>query len=240
MNFQKIIKKKIEKKIKKYFKIAPEYEQVVRFNYYKSLGIHFNKVLDIGAYLGTWKDMFQKVFPRADILMIEANKEKEKFLKKKGKYFIAVLGAEDEKIVDYYRCENEDISSGNGIFKENTNYKFEPEKRKTIKLTTLLKDSSGFDLIKIDTQGSELSILQGSTEIIEKTKFLLLELSIVEYNFKAPKYLQVIKYLEENNFKLIDIFDLHYRNGSLIQMDGFFINNRFKEIADTLGLVHKK
>ena len=71
----------------------------------------------------------------------------------------------------------------------------------------MLKDQSGFDLIKIDTQGSELNILKGSIEIVEKTKFLLLELSVVEYNFNAPTYLQVIKYLEENNFKLIDIFD---------------------------------
>jgi FkbM family methyltransferase len=240
MNIKALIKKKIEKKIRKFFPIIPEYSQPARFNYYKALGIKFEKVLDIGAYLGTWKDMFQKIFPGADILMIEANKEKEEILKKKGKYFIAVLGPEDEKVVDYYRCENEDISSGNGIFKENTKYKFEPEKRKTIKLTTLLKDQSGFDLIKIDTQGSELGILQGSTEIIEKTKFLLLELSVVEYNFKAPGYLQVIKYLEENNFKLIDIFDLHYSNGSLIQIDGFFANNRFKEMTDLIGSAHKK
>lgn len=239
MNFKTLIKKKIEKKIRKFFKIIPEYSQQVRFNYYKSLGINFKKVLDIGAYLGTWKDMFQKIFPEAEILMIEANQEKEEILKKKGKYFIALLGAEDEKIVDYYKCENEDISSGNGIFIENTNYKFRPEKKKTIKLSTLLKNQSGFDLIKIDTQGSELDILKGSIEIVEKTKFLLLELSIVEYNFKAPRYLQVIKYLEENNFKLIDIFDLHYRNGSLIQIDGFFKNNRFKEFSDSIELQHK-
>ena len=61
MNLKHLIKKKIEKKIKKYFKIIPEYKQEVRFNYYKSLGINFNKVLDIDAYLGTWKEMFEKL-----------------------------------------------------------------------------------------------------------------------------------------------------------------------------------
>jgi len=61
MNLKHLIKKKIEKKIKKYFKIISEYKQEVRFNYYKSLGINFNKVLDIGAYLGTWKEMFEKL-----------------------------------------------------------------------------------------------------------------------------------------------------------------------------------
>ena len=61
MNLKHLIKKKIEKKIKKYFKIISEYKQEVRFNYYKSLGINFNKVSDIGAYLGTWKEMFEKL-----------------------------------------------------------------------------------------------------------------------------------------------------------------------------------
>ena len=78
-----LIKKKIQKKLRKFLKITPEYAQEERFLYYKSLGIKFDKVLDIGAYLGTWKDMFEKIFPESRILMIEANKEKEEILKKK-------------------------------------------------------------------------------------------------------------------------------------------------------------
>ena len=77
MRLKSFIKKKIEKKLKKFLKIIPEYKQEVRFLYYKSLGIKFDKVLDIGAYLGTWKEMFQKIFTESKILMIEANKEKE-------------------------------------------------------------------------------------------------------------------------------------------------------------------
>ena len=72
-----LIKKKIEKKLRKFSKTVPEYKQEVRFFYYKSLGIKFDKVLDIGAYLGTWKDMFEKIFPESKILMIEANRKKD-------------------------------------------------------------------------------------------------------------------------------------------------------------------
>ena len=189
-------------------------------------------------HLGTWKEMFQKIFPESKILMIEANKEKEETLKKKGEYLIALLGSTDHEYVDYFKCENEDISSGNSVFKENTSCKFEPEKRKTITLTTLLKDSSGFDLIKIDTQGSELNILKGGIEIVKKSKFLLLELSIVEYNSKSPRYQEVIRYLEENGFALVDICDLHYRKNSLIQIDGFFVNKKFEHITQLLNSQH--
>ena len=232
------IKKKIDKKLRKFLKIVPEYSQEVRLLYYKSLGIKFDKVLDIGAYIGTWKDMFKKIFPESNILMIEANKEKEKILKKKGEYLIALLGSKNDEEIEYFKCEEEEISSGNSVYKENTNYKFIPERRKTITLSTLLKDSSGFDLIKIDTQGSELDILKGGIDIIKQSKFLLLELSIIEYNFKAPTYSEVIRYLEENNFKLVDIFDLHYRNKSLIQIDGFFVNKKFEDIIKLLNNRH--
>ena len=100
--------------------------------------------------------------------MIEANRKKEDILKKKGKYLIALLGSKDDETVNYFKCTDENIASGNSIFEENTSYKFEPEIRKTITLSTLLKDSNGFDLIKMDTQGSELSILEGGKEIVEK------------------------------------------------------------------------
>tara|TARA_B100000780_G_scaffold218955_1_gene158056 strand:- start:120 stop:830 length:711 start_codon:yes stop_codon:yes gene_type:complete len=235
MWLKNLIKKKIQKKLRKFLKITPEYAQEERFLYYKSLGIKFDKVLDIGAYLGTWKDMFEKIFPESRILMIEANKEKEEILKKKGEYLIALLGARDGELVDYFKCTNENISSGNSVFEENTSYQFNPEKRKAITLSTLLKDQSEFDLIKIDTQGSELNILKGGIEIVKKSKFLLLELSIVEYNSKAPKCAEVIKYLEENDFVLIDICDLNYRNKSLIQIDGFFVNKKFESLAKLLN-----
>jgi FkbM family methyltransferase len=230
------LKSKIEKKIKKTFKILPEYDQKKRLYYYKSIGINFDKVLDIGAYIGSWKEMFQTIYPNADILMIEANTEKEEILKKKGKYLIALLGSEDNKIVDYYKCYDELISSGNGVFKENTKFKFLAEERKTIKLSSLLKNNNiSYDLIKIDTQGSELEIIKGGLDIVTNSKFLLLELSIAQYNFNAPNYLEVLSYLGKIGFKLVDIFDLHYRSGSLIQIDGFFINTNFKKLDELVS-----
>ena len=60
MSLKDKIKNKIEKKIKKIFKILPEYDQKKRLCYYKSIGINFDRVLDIGAYIGSWKEMFQK------------------------------------------------------------------------------------------------------------------------------------------------------------------------------------
>lgn len=198
-----------------------------RFNHYKNLNIDFKNVLDIGAYEGQWSRLFTSIYPDANVLMIEANTEKEKTLKEIGNYKIALLGAKDNEEVDYYKCLN-GVPTGNGIYPENTEYQFQPEKRKAITLTTLLGSEKGFDLIKMDVQGSELNIIKGALPIIKNTKYLLLELQTYPYNKGAPQIEEVVSYLHGLNFGFVDLFDLMYSNNHLIQVDGLFINKNIK------------
>jgi hypothetical protein len=82
----------------------------------------------------------------------------------------------------------------------------------------------------MDVQGSELDIIKGGLDVIKNTKFLLMELQTLEYNKGAPRIENVISYLKDLDFEFIDIFDLLYsKNGHLIQLDGFFINKRFRD-----------
>jgi len=198
-----------------------------RFNHYKNLNVKFKNVLDIGAYEGHWAKLFTSIYPDANVLMIEANKEKEKTLKEIGNYRIALLGEKDNETVDYYKCLD-GVPTGNGIYQENTEFKFTPEKRRTITLPTLLGSEKGFDLIKMDVQGSELNIIKGALPIIKKTKYLLLELQTFQYNKGAPQIEEVVSYLHRLNFGFVDLFDLMYSNNHLIQVDGLFINRNIK------------
>jgi FkbM family methyltransferase len=167
--------------------------------------------------------MFKEFFPKADILMIEANEEKESRLKSIGPYKIALLGSEDNKEVDYYKCKD-GVPTGNGIYRENTQFKFESEKKKSITLPTLLGSDNGYDLIKMDVQGSELDIIKGALPIIKKTDSLLLELQTLEYNKGAPMASDVISYLQGIGFDMVDILNLMYSENHLIQVDVLFIN----------------
>jgi len=194
-----------------------------RLEYYRKVNINFNKVLDIGAYEGEWTKTFKYYYPTADVLMIEANTEKESILKEIGNYKIAVLGKTDDEEVNYYKCLN-GVPTGNGIYPENTDYKFEPEKRKAITLSTLLGSDEGFDLIKMDVQGAERDIIQGSLPIMANTKFLLLELQTVQYTKGTPRFSEMVTYLHDLGFEFVDIFDLKYDRDCLIEMDCLFIN----------------
>ena len=207
-----------------------------RLRFYKNKGIDFKNILDIGACNGSWSLLVKSIIPGANILMVEANTDKEQILRKIGNYKIALLSSEANKEVNYYKSLSGD-ASGNSIYLENTKYKFIPEKRITTTLKLIVPKDVDYDLIKMDVQGSELDIIKGSLDIIKKTKFLLLELQIFEYNKDAPMLSEVLTYLKNINFDLVDVFDLLYSSsGSLIQIDGFFVNRDFYDKKNSLQI----
>ena len=196
-------------------------QQFNRFTVLKNRGVNFTKVLDIGAYEGQWTYNFKKLFPDADVLMIEANEDKQVYLRGIGPYKIALL-SDSEKEVDYFKSQTS-ISTGNSIYRENTNIPFESEKRKTQTLQSIVGDET-YDLIKMDVQGSELDIMKGSENVIKKSKYLLLEMQAFEYNKNAPNASEVIAYLHSLNFHLLDLMDTAYIQDYLINIDALFIN----------------
>jgi FkbM family methyltransferase len=189
--------------------------------------VDIKSVLDIGAHEGYWSKLFQHYFPDADILMIEANEDKEEKLKELGNYKIALLGDVDGKEVDYYKSIDQ-YTTGNSIYKENNNIStFVPKKRKVITLPTLLGSNKSYDLIKMDVQGSELDIIKGAIPIIKDTKFLILELSLLQYNQGSPLIGKVIEELNKLDFIMIDILDFNHSDDTyLIQIDALFANKK--------------
>ena len=97
-------------------------------------------------------------------------------------------------------------------------------------------DVTKVSLIKIDVQGSEIDVIEGGKDIIRNSNFLIIEMSLQNYNEGAPKLLEVINNLNKNNFELIDIIDRNYRNNILVQIDGIF-RNKDKDIINFTKLM---
>lgn len=95
-------------------------------------------------------------------------------------------------------------------------------KKKGIKLDDLFTPDIKFDLIKIDTQGSELDIITGGKILCGKAKGILLEVSLTQYNENSPLYNQVIEFMDDFGFKAVDILD-EVNNVFLHQQDILFI-----------------
>ena len=199
------------------------------FQFFKDNKIVIDSVLDIGSHKGEWIKRFREHFPHVKFFMIEANANHLEELRKIGTCINALVGKYNQD-VSYYECEDKDNDHGNGMYKENTNVPFKATTRRSRTLDYLLPGQK-FDLIKMDVQGAELDIIQGSPGIIHNTKYLWLELQAHQYNIGAPLAGKVIGYLHEIGFEMIAIDEINTGNGVIMGMDVIFVNVRNKELG---------
>jgi FkbM family methyltransferase len=164
-------------------------------------------VLDIGANVGRFSHTVKYVFPNIDIFMIEANPWCDNHLSRVGiPYEIACLSDEHKEVKLFFNTKDF-ISTGVSYYLENTPYFNENDYSKT--QTKLLDEvilkkfekQKEFELIKMDTQGSELDIIKGGPKTFEKAKHIMIELSLVEYNKGSPLKDEVSKFLQDMGFK---------------------------------------
>ena len=188
------------------------------------------RVLDIGANIGQFHIECKNAFPNSYIFSIEASDKCEPYLKQiTDNYYIGLL-TKDNSEYDFYSRKNDPICTGNSIYKELTQFYSYDQlniiKKKGIKLDNLFENDSEFDLIKIDTQGSELDIIEGGIELCSKAKGILLEVSLTQYNENSPLYNEVIDYMNNIGFIRTEILD-EQRNHGAYQQDILFINEKF-------------
>jgi FkbM family methyltransferase len=188
---------------------------------------HPYRILDIGANIGQFHQLAKQTFPEAFIFSIEASLDCEPSLKElTDNYYIGLL-AKDTSEYDFYSRKDAPTGTGNSIYRELTHFYSDDQlqiiKQKGIKLDDLFEPDSEFDLIKIDTQGSELDIITGGINLCKKAKGILLEVSLTQYNQGAPLHEEVISFMKNLGFQPKIILD-EARNHGSHQQDILFIN----------------
>jgi FkbM family methyltransferase len=194
-------------------------------------GTKVNSLIDVGASDGRWSLDCIKFFPNAQYLMIEAQVEHEIALKKVIKdhpnfnYVIAAAGSKQGKI--YFN--NDDLFGG-------TAYNEPIEGGIEVQMTSIDAEVKQRNLqppylIKLDTHGFELPILEGAIDTMKQASLIIIE----AYNYQllkdSLKYYEMCKYMEERGFSTIEMADLMLRkhDASFWQMDLFFIPSNSKE-----------
>ena len=195
---------------------------IERFFYLKRTGVEVKQALDIGAYRGEFTIILKSVWPSCHVQQFEADKRNEQYLQSDAVF--EVLG-DTEKTVELFTIDDSGWGSttGTSVFKENTEFyrDSKPQLRQMKQLDSFVTDP--VDFIKIDTQGSELLILDGAKNLLKtKPRFILLECSYVHYNEGAPLISDVFNYMNKINFVPVDLIDNSYVNDRLIQSDWLF------------------
>jgi len=188
-------------------------------------------IIDVGCGYGQWTKILLKFYPSSNYLLFDAdknNKNKLDILKKKNSnldYKICLL-SNDSKNYKFYN-----MGYGSSIFEEQTAHERQVEEIVSTTLIDLipseLKNFSN-NLIKLDVQGAELKVLDGLKDSLNLFEVIILEVSLHNYNKNSPLFNEVIKYMNDKNFKLFDLFDLKRLGNNesfLVQFDCVFVRN---------------
>jgi hypothetical protein len=85
--------------------------------------------------------------------------------------------------------------------------------------------ANGPYLLKVDTQGSELMVLDGATAVLTQTAAIVMEVSMLGFFEGGPQFAQVVQAMAAKGFVVYDIVDPLYRplDGALAQVDVVFV-----------------
>jgi FkbM family methyltransferase len=186
--------------------------------------------LDIGAHVGDFSTIVKRNFPQCNIIMVEANPFCEEHLKNLNIDY-EILGLSSQKGSAELFIENSNnLGTGASLYRENTDwYSDEKIEKVTVNLDTL--DNRNYfpneliDLVKIDVQGSELDILIGGRKTIKRCKYVLMEVSLVQYNIEAPLMDILVEKMKEYEFRIENILNYNkFNTKQIYQMDILFKN----------------
>ena len=180
-------------------------------------------LVDVGASGGI-HPRWPKLTSSYKAILFEPDPRELQILESKRNANLRVLGSalsDSEKTIDFYLCKKQQVSS---VYLPNSDFikKFpDPErynvvdsiKIKADSLDNQLKKNSikEIDFIKLDTQGSELSILCGGINTLRQVVGVEVEVEFVELYKTQPLFCQVDSFLTSLGFQLFDLRRVYWR-----------------------------
>jgi FkbM family methyltransferase len=190
-------------------------------------GLDPNTIIDVGAAFGDFARAAAQVFPGRDVLLVEPLEEYGGSLKSliaaSGGRAVWVKGVAASEAGSATLNVHEDLVGSSVLQEVEHGVDGAPRTVPAIRLDDEVR-SRGLRppyLLKIDVQGSELAVLGGAPGIVEKTDFIVLEVSFFDFFRGGASVVDVIAYLAERDFVPYDLTSALYRplDGALAQID---------------------
>lgn len=199
----------------------------------KRRGFEPRVIFDVGAFEGRFCRMARRIWPHSQIMMFEANREKEPILtsvasQENAELKMSLLGSIDDKEVEFFVMER-----GSSVLEENSPQKRNIIKTKTSRLDTISGDLQP-DFLKLDVQGFELQVLLGAEKALQSAEAVMMEVSLIEINKGAPLFAETVGFMANRGFEVADIMEIHRRplDKATNQVDLFFVKSDHQLLAD--------
>ena len=201
-------------------------------------------VVDVGANLGQFGLRLRKSGFQGTILSIEpmrqarAKLEQVAALHPPWRVFPNALGsrAEEKKLQifkdDTFSSLHSVTAEGKRIFGSYV----EAQAEEVVKIETLdrlllgnlRQGIQGPVLLKTDTQGHDLEVLQGGVEFLKQTSVVLTEAAVEVIYEGAPVFTEILQFLKEKGFEASGFYPFSHRPETLamIEFDAFFVRKK--------------
>jgi FkbM family methyltransferase len=180
-------------------------------------------IIDVGAAQGTWTEKALRTWPSARYELIEPLAEQQPVLEKlKEKhpninYHLAVAGEAKGEI---FLNVSPDLD-GSGVYGDAAS---NARKVPVLTIDEIAAGSSGPLLIKLDTHGYELPILNGAKRALERTSLLIIEVYGFYVSPTCLLFHELSAHLDSLGFRLVDMVDTMRRpsDNAFWQADAFY------------------
>jgi FkbM family methyltransferase len=180
-------------------------------------------VLDIGAHCGEWSEICLDVWPNTSICCFEPQQGPQEVLRQFAQRHTPKVALKQALVGDVDRdsipfCE---IGTGSSVLASQGSTVTRPMCR----VDTLIDEGlSPPELVKIDVQGFELQVLAGFEKHLRDCQVLQIELSLLPIVPNAALLHEVVAYLKERGFVMVDVDELIRApsDGAVWQIDALF------------------
>ena len=206
------------------FRSSPSIEHKKIFDLYIR---NSDLLLDVGSNIGQFSLLYNLYFPNSDIFSFEPNEFTYKIYKiifqNNDNIKLFPIGLSNKKKIQKLNITRaHDNSSFYQPLSKNKKYKI----IRTQIVQTNLFDNLNLNLqsykkilLKIDVQGFELNVLKGFAKSLKFIHYIIIEVSFVELYDNQDLVISIKKFLEKNNFKLIEEYNVCNFNNHKIQSD---------------------
>ena len=195
-------------------------------------------IFDVGGNIGQAIDRFKKLVPDSVIYSFEPTLECMPMLEEKKEIYSSVkvfnlaLGAGEAEL-DFYLNSSNVMNS----FLDTNSPRWGDNQGKRIVKTEALdsfcqKNSvEHINLLKIDTQGFELEVLKGSSQMFSNNRVAMVYMEVIfsDMYSNLPTLDEIYKYMAQSGFKLVAFYDFYTHNKTADWCDALFYNPSFRE-----------
>jgi FkbM family methyltransferase len=174
--------------------------------------IPFNSFIDVGASDGIWSRALADYFPGKRHILLDANKTHLPALAKvcqeyqNWSFRFAAVGGKSGTL---YFDDSDPL--GGHLSETPLTENYRPCPVATIDDIVAEQKLSGPYMIKLDTHGVEIPILQGAQHTLESTNLLVIEAYNFTFGGPAVPFWELCRQMFQLGFRPLDVFDILYR-----------------------------